>query len=262
MKLSLRNFLIFIFFPSVFSKIPNFVDQSNLKHVRIEGGKDAIPYSAPWLVYIRRQHLVNVCGGGILNEYWILTAAHCVVSYQANELEVVAGDYELFAVEGMEQLRYVDKSVAHPKYDKNIYDIGMLHVSEPFIFNIFVKKAELPFDSDILDGDTTFFGWAWGYPSQTLKKYRLQSLPFHIIDNEKCVRFLRGRLRNDQEFCAGTLERKKAACKGDSGSPLVQNNKLIGILIKGIKPCGKSPKPSVFARVSFYISWIDGYMNS
>ena len=46
---------------------------------RIVGGIDAVPGSWPWQVLLDDKNYPGPqwCGGSILTEYWILTAAHC-----------------------------------------------------------------------------------------------------------------------------------------------------------------------------------------
>lgn len=58
-----------------------------------------------------------------------------------------------------------------------------------------------------------------------------------------------------ESICALSLENKGAACVGDSGSPLVAGNTVIGILSWGM-PCATSA-PDVYTRIEFYRSWID-----
>lgn len=70
----------------VFSNISSLVNRRS----RVIGGKDAFIEEFPWQVSLQRFRLAiplpipdwgHTCGASIINEYWILTAAHCVDGY-------------------------------------------------------------------------------------------------------------------------------------------------------------------------------------
>lgn len=51
-----------------------------MNDTRILGGNYANDGQFPYLISLRQRAAnFHLCGGSILNEYWILTAAHCVV---------------------------------------------------------------------------------------------------------------------------------------------------------------------------------------
>lgn len=259
---SFRFYFLLIWCPGVI--LINFTNQTNSKHTRVIGGHNAIPHSAPYLVSIQINVIGHICGGSILNQHWILTAAHCISTRNPKQFGVIAGDHDLLKEEETEQLRFVDKVISHGKYqsDRKSFDIGLMHVSEPFIFNSFVKAIELPPYYSTFTGDAELFGWAWGDRRQ-LKTSVLQMVTLSIDEGSKgCT----SRLGNPSiiEFCAGSSssEETKTICQGDSGSPLVQDNELIGIAVRSINPCGISAKPSIFTRVSSFVGWITKSMRS
>ena len=70
----LRKFLLPLI--SIIFFIPLFISQKQ-PPTQIIGGVEAIPGEFPWIVSLRLggQH---ICGGTLIANNWVLTAAHCV----------------------------------------------------------------------------------------------------------------------------------------------------------------------------------------
>lgn len=62
-------------------------------------------------------------------------------------------------------------------------------------------------------------------------------------------------LHNDH-ICCGSLQGGVSACDLDRGGALIQDGEIIGIVSFGTFPCAQPNLPSVYVRVSAYISWI------
>ena len=80
---------------------------------RIIGGKNSANLRWPWMVklYIKYQGTSTWCGGTLLSNQWVLTAAHCIVSdknYTLSEIQVVSGEYDLSVESGYEVYSYVE----------------------------------------------------------------------------------------------------------------------------------------------------------
>ena len=81
---------------------------------RIIGGYNSAPLRWPWMCHleIRYQEEANVyygCGGTLLSNEWVVTAAHCVASeagHTLSEIKIVCGEYDLSKPEGKEVTRY------------------------------------------------------------------------------------------------------------------------------------------------------------
>ena len=108
-------------------------------NTRIVNGENAIPYSWPMIVSLSNNDSLagHICGGTILTESYILTAAHCVDIQLADtpdeNITVFAGVYNLSQTDKIS--RKVDKVIIHPYwlefYPNILYDIAILHLSEP-----------------------------------------------------------------------------------------------------------------------------------
>lgn len=172
------------------------------------------------------------CGGAIVTATYVLTAAHCINSFDSPRLELVAGKHDLDVVEPSEQRRFVEEIIIHPDYAGGFgvgpFDIGLIRVTEPYVFNTFVQAIALPVYNYIHYGDTVLFGW--GNTSNTTVAVwpnLLHTVVKPIVAYEICESIYGGPgvgPLDPSNLCTGPLSGISDACGGDSGGPLVQNN--------------------------------------
>jgi len=111
--------------------------------LRIVGGSVARPNSWPWQVA-----LVNYgnffCGGSILNNRWILTAAHC--EQEVRGLVADLGEHNIFDSRDGQVSYRAAKWISHPKYDSNnqMNDIALIKLDKDIIFNNKISPVCLP----------------------------------------------------------------------------------------------------------------------
>ncbi|XP_073819647.1 lectizyme [Musca autumnalis] len=240
---------------------------------------EAEPHSAPYVVSIQLltpdEGLVHYCAGTIINEHWILTAAHCLSNPQmvANSV-VVAGCHDIHSRNESPhvQLRHIDYYVRHELYigGANPYDIALIYTKEPLVFDKFVQPANLPEQDIEPEGYGTLYGW--GNVSMTIVPkfpHKLQKANMPILDLELCEQVLAssGMQLHDTNLCTGPLTGGVSICTADSGGPLMQDEvidvlgntrpTIIGIVSWGKMPCGQKNAPSVFVRVSAFTEWIE-----
>lgn len=86
------------------------------------------------------------------------------------------------------------------------------------------------------------------------KKLRAVKLP--IVERKKCIKILNSDTDvTERMICAGYERKKKGACGGDSGSPLVYKNMVFGIDSWRVGKCGEFP--DVFTSVKAIQPWIE-----
>lgn len=232
-------------------------------NTRIVGGSNADPKAWPWMVALfSKSNKKFFCGGALINDRYVLTAAHCTFGVRNNEVIARMGEYD-FKDDGQSHEEYaVVEMKRHGHYNRRTLanDIALLKLESAVKFNEFVKSICLPEEeTDYVDENAVLAGWGnvkgGGATSNVLQQANLP-----VISNEECSK---GHALPIPEFliCTGSKAGDKGACNGDSGGPLMlldKNNrwKVIGLVSWGRRGC--NPEfPTVYTRVSYYLEWID-----
>ncbi|XP_044761409.1 chymotrypsin-2-like [Coccinella septempunctata] len=214
--------------------------------LRIVGGQDARDSAYPYQVSVQelQQH---ICGGSIIGDRWILTAAHCTVGKPASRMSVVAGTNTL---DGSGSRYQVQRIIQHPSYETLANDIALLRLSRPISFNSKIRRINLP-RSDTPGGkQLTITGWGkTSYPGQVSRT--LKTLNVTSLSNSECRKSF-SQIVSTNLCTRGDTGR--GVCEGDSGGPLVDGSSQVGIVSFGV-PCGIG-QPDVFTRVYSFRSWI------
>ncbi|KAF5291845.1 hypothetical protein FQA39_LY14182 [Lamprigera yunnana] len=240
---------------------------------RIIGGTSAVEGEFPWQVSIQLNTgyaLHHVCGGAILSEHWIITAGHCVSEIPMSSLSVVAGDHNLYVIEGTEQRRRI-ANIFTTFFDLATFrnDIALLKVDSPFVLKSGSRASAicLPDKKDQFYGLATISGWG-RLTEQGGSPQSLQQVTLPFIDKYACrSRYQQvgySRYLSECQKCAGTPYGGKDACQGDSGGPLVCAKDdgryyLCGIVSWGIG-CARSEFPGVYTEVACFVDWIKNTM--
>lgn len=130
---------------------------------RIVGGKDTSDGEFPYQVSLqyKTQHF---CGGSLISEEWIVTAAHCKLD--VDPIEAVAGEHDFKSDSGEEQRRTVTEFIIHEKYkgndgNNNVSpdDIAVVKVDSPFELGSRVTVVGLPEPDTYPSGKGVVSGW-------------------------------------------------------------------------------------------------------
>lgn len=125
---------------------------------RVVGGTDAELNEFPYQISIQykgRHH----CGGSILNECYILTAAHCARA--VSDTIIIAGAHNLRQFSGHEQIRHIEEFINHENSTSDVgpYDIALIKLTDPLILNEFVQPISLPRANQYPEGNAVISGW-------------------------------------------------------------------------------------------------------
>ncbi|XP_026101456.1 mast cell protease 1A-like isoform X1 [Carassius auratus] len=223
-------------------------------NVGIVNGTEAKPHSRPYMVSLQidKKH---VCGGFLISDEFVLTAAHCWKGYP-EILTVMVGAHDL--KNSKDSYRVEVKSYIPHQYCpfcSHWNDIMLLRLQEKVKPNNYVNWISLPKEGDV-SGDTlcSVAGWGRLLTKGTLSS-RLMEANTTTINHEECQRKWGSMyFQASQMICA---HGNGGSCLGDSGGPLVCGNTAVGVTsFVYIKGCNSPERPNVYTKISAYLPWI------
>ena len=188
---------------------------------RIVGGGEVTPYSLPWQVaFVRRGQNSPFCGGTLISDRHVLTAAHCTT--RGGSYDVIVGEHRVTSSEDGTR-HSVCRHVDHPSYNTNTLDsdFSILHLDEPVQLGARAVPACLPqssFSGDYLDGkDLTVSGWGalseGGGSPNVLHKVVVPGMTNTFCNQRQIY----GGQISSNMLCAGQTSGNIDSCQGDSG---------------------------------------------
>ncbi|XP_062559149.1 chymotrypsin-2-like [Armigeres subalbatus] len=221
---------------------------------RIVGGQNAASGQFPYQVSLRSSANNHFCGASIINNRWVLSAAHCTVGRTLANTRVVVGTHLLLSG-GLSHASA--RIVNHGSYNANTLanDVSLVQTASVITFNNLAQPIGL--SATFINTASGALASGWGQlGANSGIPNNLQWLSTSIITLADCRN--RHSVANrasvfDNTIC--TLSPSgQGMCMGDSGGPLVHGGNQQGIVSWGI-PCGLGA-PDVFARVSSHRTWI------
>ncbi|XP_052784313.1 chymotrypsin-1-like [Mya arenaria] len=197
-------------------------------------GEDADPGEFPYQVRMLRDGFF-FCMGTILDETTVLSAAHCfkdgiegfTLLSEGTKYQAVAGDWDIRIDEGTEQFSNITGVALHPRYnsaDMMSFDVCVLKVETPFVFNDFVAPVKLVTNRELeqrvrRQNECYMAGFGFASLDPLILPNILQKVKAKIYPRKFCDYFpYEGRWKSNV-LCA--FAPPKTACFGDSGGPLL-----------------------------------------
>uniref|UniRef100_A0A8D2JT19 Kallikrein related peptidase 14 n=1 Tax=Sciurus vulgaris TaxID=55149 RepID=A0A8D2JT19_SCIVU len=221
---------------------------------KIIGGYTCVQNSQPWqaalLAGAGRRFF---CGGTLLSDRWVITAAHCARPI----LQVSLGKHNLRRWEATQQVLRVTHQVPHPGYRSRTHDndLMLLRLEKPAQLGRAVRP--IPVAQSCASPGTACRVSGWGTTSSPVVRYptALQCVNINISSDQQCRKAYSGAITSGM-VCAGVPQGGKDSCQGDSGGPLVCGGQLQGLVSWGMEHCAKPGYPGVYTNLCKYQNWI------
>ncbi|XP_050078066.1 serine protease grass-like [Anopheles maculipalpis] len=240
---------------------------------KIAFGKEAKLFQYPWMAQLKPKVGNFVCGGTLINERYVLTAAHC---FKNNNVAIVRlGEFDLSTEIDCDkhgecapapQDIPIERAILHSSYSarRKVNDIALIRLAEKASYNDNVLPICLPASSAMSTKQTVYFVAGWGRTEAALYSEKLLYTMLSILPNDECSQQLLKvdpyiKLSDNQMCAIGTNLTDN--CTGDSGGPLKAvsiNGRFVqyGVVSVGLRTCGRQSAPGVYTRVENYMDWI------
>ena len=233
---------------------------------RIIGGTNVAEGTYPWMASVGSPsggsndiYFNQFCGGMLVSQDYVLTAAHCVIDETAGSLEVVVGVTNLSNVPSTAKRRNFTQIIIHPDYDVSfegnlVADVALLLLDSPITDITPIPMATSPTTAAgtlvkaIGWGDTTDDEFTVDYPD-VLRQVEMQTVSL-------------SRLRSDFDSSLtlehlGAFATGKDTCQGDSGGPLFTESPLSLVGITSFGEGCADQTAGVYADVGFFSDYIN-----
>ncbi|XP_037086127.1 serine protease 33-like [Pollicipes pollicipes] len=251
---------------------------------RVVGGHQAVYGEFPWQAQIKvfdpkQQAYVPHCGGVMISDRFVLTAAHCITEGYGR-YEVVLGQYDLRTRDESERAFALRNAVILPDYRTNRTKVGDLAIlvldlsnEQAIRFTRQVRPACLIRPTDPLPPPGSrclISGWGKYLPLADVTPFRLRGALVPVVDDRVCARadVYGDAFVPDKMICAGFLEGGVDTCQGDSGGGLVCQAgddgawQVVGVVATGGVQCGAPNRPGIYTELQAYYADIVSIMSA
>ncbi|KAG6460006.1 trypsin, alkaline A [Manduca sexta] len=229
---------------------------------RIVGGSTTTIQQYPTIVALLFSRNGNTffqaCGGIILNNRNVLTAAHCPHGDAVNRWRVRSGSTYANSGGAVHNLNRVR---IHPNFNRRTLDndIAIMRTTSNIAFNNAAQPARIAGANYNVGDNQVVWAAGWGaIRSGGPSSEQLRHVQVWTVNQATCrSRYASiGRSVTDNMLCSGWLDvGGRDQCQGDSGGPLYHNGVVVGVCSWG-EECALARFPGVNARVSRFANWI------
>ncbi|EDW81114.1 uncharacterized protein Dwil_GK11884 [Drosophila willistoni] len=255
---------------------------------RVANGYEVKLSSRPWMALLRYHQFGEprfLCGGALISERYILTAAHCVHGLQEDLYQIRLGEHKISTSEDCRKQGRktkcappvqdigIEKYLLHEEYDPRLVsnDIALLRLNVSARFDKHIKPICLPITDELkqeAEKQKTYFVTGWGTTENGSASDVLLQANVPIQPRSACSQAYRRAVPLSQ-LCVGGGDLQDS-CKGDSGGPLQAPVPYLGeyalrmvefgIVSQGVVSCGQISLPGLYTNVAEYVQWITDTM--
>uniref|UniRef100_A0A8C8HNZ7 chymotrypsin n=1 Tax=Oncorhynchus tshawytscha TaxID=74940 RepID=A0A8C8HNZ7_ONCTS len=190
--------------------------------LKIVNGQNAVSGSWPWQVSLQDTSGFHFCGGSLISQNWVVTAAHCLIlsehDRQSNAEPI--------------QVKSISRAITHPYYNSQNFNnnVTPLKLSSPVQITSRVSPVCLASSSTPFPSGTCCVTIGWGKTGTTSSPRILQQVALPLLSSAQCKQYWGQNRITEAMICAGA-----------SG---------------GTTNCNVST-PVVYSRVTYLCGWID-----
>jgi secreted trypsin-like serine protease len=244
----------------------------SIDEIQIAGGTTASQGEFPHVVGLTTRASKGTfvyCGGALIDQYWVLTAAHCWDKYSAAQTAVHIGNVNSQSNTGNGGSGIVVNVLqrfVHPLYNNQTLenDIALVQLATPVLEN---NSTIMYMNIEIEPIPVNFWLWAtgWGRINGGGLQTVMRKVQVPTVAGSNCL--AHGGFYSEMMICAG-LGDGKDTCSGDSGSSLVYKKKPtdtrwtgVGITSFGGATCGGPGVKGTYSKISYHRRWINQQMS-
>ncbi|KAG6458191.1 hypothetical protein O3G_MSEX010710 [Manduca sexta] len=200
----------------------------------------------------------QICGGTIINNRNIVTAAHCIHGDPVNRWRVRSASA---SANSGGRVTNSQRFIIHGSYNSRTYnnDIAIIRLANNIAFGPNAQPVAYAGANINIRDNQAVWAAGWGRVSSGgAFSEQLRHVQIWTVNQATCRNRYSSisRTVTDNMLCAGRIDvGGRDQCQGDSGGPLYMNRVLVGICSWG-EGCGLARYPGVNTRVSRYSTWI------
>ncbi|CAD7091653.1 unnamed protein product [Hermetia illucens] len=235
---------------------------------RITGGNEADPHSIPYQVALQLRSGSGssaFCGGSLISDKFVVTAAHCVDGMTSATIFLGAHHLRVPETDRIQQSVNKSNFIIHEQWNSRQIrnDVALIKLAFPIQFNDNISAVNLPRRKDVTKSYVSEMATASGWGVFSDKKPSvspvLRYINATVINQNQCRRSLGSTVQSTNICISGA--NGASTCSGDSGGPLViyeadGSRTLVGITSFGSARGCEMNYAAAFVRVTSYLNWI------
>uniref|UniRef100_A0A1I8PFC6 Peptidase S1 domain-containing protein n=1 Tax=Stomoxys calcitrans TaxID=35570 RepID=A0A1I8PFC6_STOCA len=248
---------------------------------RVAGGTETGIDEYPWMALLRYDSPGDQfkCGGSLITNQFVLTAAHCV-NERYGLIGVRLGEHDLNTDEDcvlkgpildcnppVEDYGIGEIFQHNYSYRRFTNDIALIKLNRKVEFKKHIKPVCLPITPDAIkpNNDDGYFLAGFGVTEKGVQSNVLLKAHVDHLPLSKCEDRFAISISQRMHLCAGDLVTGRDNCRGDSGGPLMRFSKYkkvkrfiqYGIIVAGGTVCDLCKAlPGIYTNVLNYMPWI------